>query len=392
MMLNFKSFLIEKKHTEDFGNLDNDSKGKLHEILVGHHLLGGRHMTKHSDEEGLSPEEKHDEIVSKIPGGVDSEAYRNHYERARKAAEDIKKQLGITNENPITNVQWTSKAGDIKRATGINSTQQEDPSDIVVTDNNGKHHGISLKVSDDNKPITLANPGLSSSYGGERLQAEHKENIKKSYPELAAETNKDRRKEILRNNPVMRADIRSRNKKLLDNISQNMMNQLNKMTPAQRAEHIRNYVLAARSTPMQQQGHNHIRHFTQGGTNPSFVTNNPGQDYEKILTDPENITMRNIGTGVEFSHNHIPFALHSFKFQSQSDPLGSVQGNGREVNLKKPRSVKPQPQSTPSSKPVRGKVSINTEKLTPQEPAPQPATPPVMPVKRSGNVIAGKRI
>lgn len=388
-MIDFKSFLIEKKHTEDFGNLDNDSKGKLHEILVGHHLLGKRHMSKHNDVEGLSPQEKHDEIVKKIPGGINSKAYKNHYERARKAAEDIKKQVGITDENPIQNVQWTSKAGDIGRATGIPSTQKEDPSDIVITDKNGRHHGVSLKVSDDNKPITLSNPGLESSYGGERLQAAHKESIKKDYPELAAETNKDRRKEILKNNPTMRADIRSRNKKVLDSVSQNMMQQLDKMTPQQKAEHIRNYVLSARSTPMQQQGHNHIRHFTQGGSNPSFVTNNPGQDYEKILSDPENITMRNIGTGVEFSHNGNPFALHSFKFQSQSDPLGSIQGNGKEVKLKKPRSVKTQPQQTT---PNRGKVSIDSAALKPQEPAPEPAPQPVVPVKRTGNVIAGKRI
>ena len=61
------------------------------------------------------------------------------------------------------------------------------------------------------------------------------------------------------------------------------------------------------------------------------------------------------------------------------------------VDLMKPEDRKQFAQNI-AVKPVRGKASIDTTSLRPQEPAPQPATPPVVPVRRSGNDIAGKRI
>jgi hypothetical protein len=49
--------------------------------------------------------------------------------------------------------------------------------------------------------------------------------------------------------------------------------------------------------------------------------------------------------------------------------------------------------AAPKSKRVRGKASVDIAPLKPQQPAPQqPTTEPVVPVKRSGNDIAGKRI
>lgn len=48
--------------------------------------------------------------------------------------------------------------------------------------------------------------------------------------------------------------------------------------------------------------------------------------------------------------------------------------------------------AAPPVKPVRGKASIDIAPLKPQQPAPDPAPQPVVPVKRTGNDIAGKRI
>ena len=160
-----QGLLAEEKATkENFGTLKSDPMGKLHEVLVGYHLRGGKHMDKHHDAEGKSPKEVHDEIAAKI-GGVKSLQYKNFSERARKAAEHIKEHLGLGPDD-IKHVQWTSKAGDMERATGIKASQKEDDSDVVITDKNGRHHGVSLKVSNDNKPITLSNNGTETTYGG----------------------------------------------------------------------------------------------------------------------------------------------------------------------------------------------------------------------------------
>ena len=89
-MGNFIKYLLEEKASkEDFGDLGNDPKGKLHELLVGMHLNGGKHMETFRDENKKTPKQVHDEIAEKL-GGVNSPQYKNFSERAKKAAEDIK--------------------------------------------------------------------------------------------------------------------------------------------------------------------------------------------------------------------------------------------------------------------------------------------------------------
>lgn len=110
------------------GKVSSDTKGKLHELLVGYHLKGGVHMSKHPDKDGDSPKEAHD----KLKETVHPKDYEKMNARAKSAAEDIRKQVEV-NGHKIHDVHWTSKEGDIHRTTGIHSTQNEDSSDIVVT-------------------------------------------------------------------------------------------------------------------------------------------------------------------------------------------------------------------------------------------------------------------
>jgi hypothetical protein len=333
-MLKFAEYLLEEKATkEDFGELKSDPKGKLHELLVGKHLNGGKHMDRHADIEGRSPKEVHDEIAAKL-GGINSKQYKNFNERARKAAEDIKGKLGI---KKVDRVQWTSKAGDMKRATGIDATQKQDDSDIVVTDHTGKHHGISLKVSNDKNPITLSNNGVETTYGGDKILKEHKQDILDNHEGLRGITNKDERKEWLRQNPTAKLDIKKRNLKTLTEVARNMHSHIDKMTPEQKSEHIRHIVLHAYSTPMEAHGHVHIRHFTGGGHDPLMEVAHPALDHEHILNSPEHITVHHKGTSVYYHHKGVPFAMQTAKFSSQSDPLSSLVVTGKEVKRKKDR-------------------------------------------------------
>jgi len=135
-----KSLVLEKfNEDEDWENLfedlepeegkvSSDTKGKMHELLVGYHLKGGKHMSKHVDKEGDSPQQAHDKLKSTLHPND----YKKMNTRAKSAANDIKKQVE-QNGHKIHDVHWTSKPGDIHRSTGIHASQKEDSSDIVIT-------------------------------------------------------------------------------------------------------------------------------------------------------------------------------------------------------------------------------------------------------------------
>jgi hypothetical protein len=110
------------------GKVSSDTKGKMHELLVGYHLKGGKHMSKHEDKIGDTPKQAHD----KLKKVIHPNDYKKMNARAKSAANDIRKQVE-TNGHKIHDVHWTSKPGDIHRSTGIHATQKEDASDIVIT-------------------------------------------------------------------------------------------------------------------------------------------------------------------------------------------------------------------------------------------------------------------
>lgn len=217
-MLRFKSYLTEKVEDPNYG-LKNDDKGKLHELLVGHFLM---HGTKHDDPDTHSPsralpkfpqrpipaaggpKEKKSKAAADTPEGLHKairsklspENYGHHVRIAKFAADKIKAGLEdaghlskdpSSNQGRITNVHWTSRPADIERLHG--HADPANTSDIVVqkkakklpmskaktkpqkgitveTDGGpkegGEHIGISLKIHNEPKPSTLANPGRGS--------------------------------------------------------------------------------------------------------------------------------------------------------------------------------------------------------------------------------------
>lgn len=120
--------LKEASEKTEKRKVSSDTKGKLHELLVGYHLKGGTHMSKHPDKEGDSPKQAHD----KLKKTIHPDDYKKINTRAKSAAEHIKSQVEVGGHK-IHDVHWTSKPGDIHRTTGIHSSQQEDSSDIIVT-------------------------------------------------------------------------------------------------------------------------------------------------------------------------------------------------------------------------------------------------------------------
>jgi hypothetical protein len=332
-MLSFLKFIQTLELSEEYiaESVRQNTKGVLHELLVGYHLRDGKHMDRHPDVNGDSPEEAHD----KLRASMSKEDYRKISDRAKLAAEHIKTQLG---GKPIHKVQWTSKPGDLGRATGIEASQKEDASDIVVTTRDPshpsgfRHHGVSLKVTSGKSEIPVSNPGLESTQGGTDILKQHRENLLQKHPELRTAGNKAERKAIMTANPKIAASVKKENTSVLTGIAKNMHQKLSAMPKNKLVDHLRNTVLAAKPTPMQEQGHTHIRHTSYGDDSHSAI--NPAEAHEHIFRTPQHITITHSGTSVIFSHKGIPFARHRLKFESQSDPLSSVKGSGELIKRK----------------------------------------------------------
>jgi hypothetical protein len=313
-MLRFSNFLIEAKKKAGEGGSKQNSAGVLHELLTGYYLNGGRHMDNYKNDEGQSPEAAHDEIKSIM----DPKDYEESHRKAKFAADDIRNRLG---DKKIKHVRWTSKSGDLKSATGIESSQNEDPSDIVVSTHDKdhptgvRHHGISLKRSEKTGDVQIANPGIEALHGAEGILKAHRDDIRTLYPAVAAGSNATKRKEVVRADPKLNEKIRERNRQTLSAMSKNLADKLNGMSKENLVQHLRDNVLHAHVTPMQDNGHEHMRH-TVWGSDGKYQAKSidPGTHYEQILSEPQHIEARTTGQGVTFYHRGVQFARQNINF------------------------------------------------------------------------------
>ena len=314
---------------EPAAKVGNDPKGVLHELLVGYHLRGGKHMVRHNDAANRTPKQAHDDNRAKVT----PEQYKEIHRRAKAAAEDIKKRLG---KKGIKDVHWTSKPGDIESSTGIKASQREDASDIVIHHHDKTHTGVSLKVSDKSGKVPISNPGLEeTTYGAGKHLETHRKKMREAFPKLETMT-VDQRKAWHKNTTASnKAKIKEMNNGVLDKMAGHLHKALKGKTQEEVVDHIRKHVLKAFQTPGQKAGvGSQMRHSTYGTDGKySHSAIDPSKHYEHILSDPKKIGVHvdKAGQGVAFSHNGKVFARHRMKFGSQSDPLGGVKGSGSDT-------------------------------------------------------------
>jgi len=351
-MKSFKSFLTEIADEFYFdemlteaaddaskeGGVSNNTKGVLHELLVGKHLNGGKHLEKHKNEANETPEQAHDRLKAQIH----PKDYDKIHKNAESAANHIKKHIESTHPgHKIHGVHWTSKPGDTEKVTGHKATQKEDSSDVYVTTKHPKtgkehHHGVSLKVSDkSSKNIPSSSLGMES--GGSKAREhfeDHKKAIVKAHPQLAGK-NKEQRKEIAKADPKMHADVKERNKTLLHKVAHSHASELQHHLDSGNHEHVVKHireVLHAHKTPAEEGGHTFIKHTTyQTAKGVQHHTSKPSEDHEHILKDHKNLSVKSSGGSVHFYHNGKKFASQAHKFDSQSDPLSSLKSAGKAV-------------------------------------------------------------
>lgn len=329
-MFSFTEYLTEEKEKK----VSSNTMGVLHELLTGYHLRGGKHMEKHKDVNGLSPQEAHDQLKK----SMSKQQYEAANLKAKAAAEDLRKRVG----GKVKNVQWTSKAGDLERATGIKASQTEDASDIVITDHTGKHHGVSLKVSEKNDNVPLSNPGMEKTFGAHHILDAHRKHLLGKFKALGKLSNSRDRKDYVKANPKVKGYLEDKNLETLHAIADHMHKKMSKLDKKDLSDHIRKNILKAVPTPMQKQGHNHIRHtsYTTSSGQIAHKVANPTSDYEHILKDHKNLGVQKSGTSVIFTHKGVPFAKHRIKFENGGDPLSSVKGSGEEIVRKTPAIIK----------------------------------------------------
>jgi hypothetical protein len=326
-------------------NYTSNDKGVLHELLVGKHLLG-RHMTLHEGKFGDTPEQAHDKIKAalyKKHGNHDE--YNRLNAKAESAAKDIKKHAE-KNGYKIHDVHWTSKHGDIKKSTGVEASQKEDASDIMIHTHHPKKPksthfiGASLKVTDQVSPhITASNPGMETTPDAKETIDEHRKAILKAHPKLVGVTNADDRKKMMDSDPKMKSDILKRNGNTIKKLAGSLHKSLAGGTKANLIHHIKTHVLQANETPLQHLGHEHIRHTTHmakkrdgGGLSHHSIV--PSDHWKHILDDPKEhkhitVVHHNGGDTVHFMHRGKLFASHRIRVASSSDPSTGFKGDGK---------------------------------------------------------------
>jgi hypothetical protein len=346
-MRTFYSFLSEQELYEEVlvegkddatkeGSVSNNTKGVLHELLVGKHLNGGKHLEKHKNQEGETPQQAHDRLKTQIH----PKDYEKIHKNAVSAANHIKAHIESTHKgHSIHAVHWTSKPGDTQKVTGHKASQKEDSSDVYVTTKHPKtgketHHGVSLKVSDkSSKNIPASSLGMES--GGSKARehfAAHKKAIIAAHPNLVGK-NKEQRKEIAKSNPKLHADVKEHNRVLLHKVAHSHAAELQHHLDSGNHDHVVKHireVLHAHKTPAESGGHSFIKHTTyQTSKGVQHHSSRPSEDHEHILKDHKNITVKSSGGSVHFYHNGKKFASQSHKLDSQSDPLSTLKSAGK---------------------------------------------------------------
>lgn len=183
-MLNFKSFLkesvilkeelllLEANHTKD---VENDDKGKMHELLLAKYLHPDKTLPEHhrseseNEEHAGTPQQVHDRLKKKMGDNAYNQIDA-HAQQTAKAIHWHLQQAGhVGNGNHIGQVFWTSNAdkpnkpGDHEKTTGVKDVNSNADVIVRVHDKEGKtvgHVGVSAKYGS-NKP-NYRNPGLDS--------------------------------------------------------------------------------------------------------------------------------------------------------------------------------------------------------------------------------------
>lgn len=267
------------KKKEEKEKKSSNANGVLHELLVGKHLNGGRHMEKHPNADGETPTEAHDRLKKEIITKHGQETYDDMNAKAKDAADNIRKHLG---KKKVKGVHWTSKPGDIERLTGKKTSQNDDASDIYVEHESKKFTGVSLKTMEKKgAKAPVGNPGLGTidknlGTNSQKHIEEARENLRKKHPKLRKAKTSAEAKAIIKSDPKIKKSESEERSKAMQKIAADHHKKLSKMTQAELWDHIHHSSRAHQTdTP-------HIR-VTSSGTSGDYAHHieNPHEEHVK---------------------------------------------------------------------------------------------------------------
>lgn len=341
-MLRFKRFLIEASESDKNYGLDNDSKGKLHELLVGKYLADPHAASgasglpqrppapphvpgKKKQKLAYTPEELHTQISNKLT----PEQYSHHDRIAKYAAGKIRdglKESGHFRGNSgIAKVHWTSNPSDIETLSGIKDKannadvvikrkkKSSNHPKLVVQTHDDQHIGISLKVHNEKKPSGLANIGhgaLDNMMHTNTIPI-HQKAIEQSH-EIAAKhgintratTSLDQAHDLIKKKPKAAGETQQAGNAAALQVSEIYRNKLAKMHPHHLTNMLRNFANVKEPTSMPV-----YRSSTYGTTNLSHEFVNPHTQAENIFDkhrDTMHVAKDSKGAVITFKGNHDP--------------------------------------------------------------------------------------
>ena len=177
-MKNFLFFLEEYIFEESAtSSVENDDKGKLHELLLAKHLHPEKKLPSHhrsyseNEEHAGTPQQVHDRLRAKVGEDAYNEIDNHAKQTAAAVLDHLTKRghLGGREGHKITDVHWTSnrdtenKSGDHEKTTGQKDVNSNADIILTTTNKHGKKvfHGISAKYGSQKQP-NFKNAGLDN--------------------------------------------------------------------------------------------------------------------------------------------------------------------------------------------------------------------------------------
>ena len=141
--------------------MNNDSRGKMHELLTAahlNHMIHGKlaHAEHFRDVNGRTPEEAHNEIAKNVSKQAYDEAHGHAHQAAAAIHEHLKTHHPelLHGKDSHVKVSWTSLKSDHEKLTGKKDEAHAGGADVMVSSHDNKsgdvHHavGYSLKIAD----------------------------------------------------------------------------------------------------------------------------------------------------------------------------------------------------------------------------------------------------
>lgn len=320
--------LILEKTLEGTTAVYNRLRGGYNENRFAYHVNGGKYIDEDHKNE---TESFHKTLEKVIPGEA-----KIQDDRARAQAHAFKEHSKAKGYSSVHSVHLTAKPGAIQKATGLNISQQENPSDVIVKFKKApagaahKSLGISLKSSSKSK-IGFHNGGAGTigKQLGLNLEGIAKEHHDKFAAEHGLPAAANKRKEAIKGDKSLYAKANKAASVLHTSIRDELHKKYSSMSQEHLKEHFTNTFLKAKNN---EDALPYVKVHGQGGGQKeakAHVEETHDNPVYHMIKNAKTVTVEKAGDsylhvkadgkkafGVQIKHNSTPMAT-SLKINGQ---------------------------------------------------------------------------